>query len=285
MKKRFEHFCHDGENIDLEIVTRGLGLRSLHFGLWQDGQPLTVKEMARAQAFYTETLIGMFPALAQTVLDIGAGIGDNAIHMAEKGLHVTCISPSTIHQRHFKEHVLPEHEDIVFIRSTYEELDLDSRFDVVLMSESSNYFPIEHGLERTLRYLKGGGVLVMGALMRKDNHPRYEEMHPYQSYLDLANRKGFILKEDVDVTEQVIPTLDLAHSVFQYVPSVAEVLLDFNRRSAGVKYQIVSAIARLFFGRELFLLNDLVFNAGPHKTDPEPFREHVTYRFLMFEKP
>ncbi|GAG32064.1 unnamed protein product, partial [marine sediment metagenome] len=156
-------------SLDLDIYVKGIGLKSLHQGLWQKGQPVTLDEVSKAQKSYTEKLIDMFPKEVERVLDVGAGVGDNAIYMAEKGMKVTCISPSLSQEQYFIENILPEYETISFIRSRIEDLEIDEKFDVVLMSESSNYFPIENGLDQTIRYLKEGGYLVMGSHFRKDN--------------------------------------------------------------------------------------------------------------------
>ncbi|MHA1514577.1 MAG: class I SAM-dependent methyltransferase, partial [Candidatus Heimdallarchaeaceae archaeon] len=165
----YSKHSRDEDSLDLEIYVKGLGLKSLHQGLWQKGQPVTLDELLKAQKNYTIKLIDMFPENVETVLDVGAGVGDNAIYMAEKGMKVSCISPSPSQEEYFSENILPENENVSFIRSKFEDLEINEKFDVVIMSESSNYFPIDNGLDQTIRYLKSGGYLVMGSHFRKDN--------------------------------------------------------------------------------------------------------------------
>ncbi|MCG3260936.1 MAG: hypothetical protein H7644_14370, partial [Candidatus Heimdallarchaeota archaeon] len=65
----------DEDSLDLEIYVKGLGLKSLHQGLWQKGQPVTLDELPKAQKNYTIKLIDMFPEEVEAVLDVGAGVG------------------------------------------------------------------------------------------------------------------------------------------------------------------------------------------------------------------
>ena len=147
---KYSEFTTDGDTLELEIFVKGLGLRSLHYGLWQKGLPVTIDGVSTAQKYYTKKLIGMFPKNAETVLDVGAGIGDNAVYMAEKGMNVNCVSPSPSQQRFFEENIIPEFPGVEFVRSRYKDLVIEGAYDVVLMSKSSNYFPMEIGASQNL---------------------------------------------------------------------------------------------------------------------------------------
>jgi len=72
---KYSHFITDGDSLELEIITNGFGISSLHYGLWKEGQPLTIDELSKAQDNFTDRLIGLIPNKAKTVLDIGAGFG------------------------------------------------------------------------------------------------------------------------------------------------------------------------------------------------------------------
>ena len=274
----------DEDSLDLEIYVKGFGLKSLHQGLWQKGQPVTLDELSKAQKNYTIKLIDMFPEEVETVLDVGAGVGDNAIYMADKGMKVTCISPSPSQENYFAENILPEYENVTFIRSRFEDLEINEKFDVVLMSESSNYFPMENGLDQIIRYLKRGGYLVMGSHFRKDSRRAFKEMHVHESYLESAKKRGLILVEDIDVTSQVIQTMELYHNIYKYIPPFTEVLIDFYKKSFRKKYRIISKLVSMFFNKELDMVKEMLFEVGPRRTDPKLFLEYLTYRFIAFKK-
>ena len=271
-------------SLDLDIYIKGIGLKSLHQGFWQKGQPVNLDELPKAQRSYTVKLIDMFPKEVENVLDVGAGVGDNAIHMVEKGMKVTCISPAPSQEQYFIENILPEYENISFIRSRFEDLKIDEEFDVVLMSESNNYFPIENGLDQAIRYLKKDGYLVIGSHFRKDNREDFKEMHMYESYLEKAKERGLVLIEDIDVTNQVVQTMELYHGIYKYIPPITKVLIDFYKTSFAKKYRFISKIVSAFFNKELDMAKEMLFEVGPRRTDPELFIEYLSYRFISFKK-
>ena len=135
-------------NFELYFVTEVLHLRSLHYGYWDGGRARTgvdLEEMAEAQARFTERLVDFVPPDVKTVLDVGAGIGDNAHALARLGHRVKAISPDGNHQSYFDEIGDP---NVSFERSTFEAFESEDRFDLVLFSESHRYFDRRFGLER-----------------------------------------------------------------------------------------------------------------------------------------
>ncbi len=281
---KYSKYRHEGDSLELNLFVKGIGLKSLHLGLWPKGQPLAFDDVSEAQKKFTIKLISMFPKDVETVLDVGAGIGDNAIYMAEKGMKITCISPSPSQEKHFVENILPEYENVNFIRNKYENLDINEKFDVVLMSESCTYFPMKKGLEQTNRYLKKGGYLVVGDTFRKDNRTTFKNLHRLESYIETAEKNGLIQMENIDVTDQVIQTIELIYNVLKYIPPITEVILDFYKRMFRRKYWIISKLVSTFFPQELNIAKDILFDAGLRRADPELFLEYITYRFLAFKK-
>ncbi len=281
---KYSKYKHEGDGLELELFTKGLGLSSLHFGLWKTGQPVTLDEVPKAQKNFTIKLIDMFPEDVESVLDVGAGVGDNAIYMAKKGMRVTSISPSPSQEKHFAENILPEYENVSFIRSKYEDLEINEKFDVVLMSESCTYFPMKKGLDQTIRYLKNGGYLVLGDTFRKDKRKTFEYLHVFEIYLENAKKRGLILMEDIDITDQVFQTIELLHNVCKYFPPITETLIDFYKTSFKKKYWIISRLVSTFFNKELEIAKDILFDAGLRRTDPKLFLEYITYRFVAFKK-
>jgi len=48
-----------------------LKLDNLHFGLWEEEDPLTLEGARAAQRRYTERLVGMIPPGVNDILDVG----------------------------------------------------------------------------------------------------------------------------------------------------------------------------------------------------------------------
>jgi len=206
-----------GADLELAIMTEIFHLRSLHWGHWEEGQELSLEGLRTAQENFTNKLAGLIPKDVKTVLDVGAGIGDVAMAMAKKGLEITSISPDPYHKNHFNE-ITKEFSNIKFVQSKYEDLDLDQKFDMVLMSESCGYFPIVEGLEQTLRYLKPNGYLIIACMFKtkemKDSE-NYKYFHRLDDYLAEAKKRGLELTYDEDVTNQVTPSLDYTYHLYK----------------------------------------------------------------------
>src|SRR5258705_11932953 len=127
------------DNLDLElfICSDILKLNSLHYGYWTNGEELTLENVRKAQARYTEKLISTIPPGVSTVLDVGCGIGDNARALAASGYRVTALSPDKNHQKYFEN---GNGHHIAFHNQRFEDFHANQSFDLILMSESQNYF-------------------------------------------------------------------------------------------------------------------------------------------------
>ena len=90
--------------------------------------------------------------------------------------------------------------------------------------------------------------------------------------------------ENIDVTDQVLPTMELVHNVSKHLPPITEVLIDFYKKTYKKKYWIVSKLASTFFKQELEIAKDFLFDIGLRRTDPKLFSEYITYRFIAFKK-
>lgn len=276
---KYDHLVPKNFSLELEFSTRVLHLKSLHYGLWEENQKLDVENLGIAQKRYTQKILDFIPKDVKKVLDVGAGIGDNAIALAKERYEVTSISPEIGQKEHF-EKIIKENKGINFVHSKFEELSIDEKFDLILMSESSNYFPMEIGLKQVKRYLRKGGYLLIAGMFRKNDEDVYEEVHKYEEYVSKAKENGLSVIKDDDVTQQVIPTLELADKYYSYYVNPAiDVLSEFYQ----YKYSFKTKILKLLFSKEIKVLKDTLFELLPRRFDVERFREHVSYRFILFK--
>ena len=85
------------QDFELYFVAEVLKLSSLHYGYWEVGEAsgrIDLDEVRRAQSLFTDKLLSFIPGSVNTILDVGAGMGDNARALAAAGYRVTAISPS-----------------------------------------------------------------------------------------------------------------------------------------------------------------------------------------------
>jgi SAM-dependent methyltransferase len=269
----------DGIDFQLWFATQVLRLRSLHYGYWDDinDLPLTLDATRKAQIRYTEYLVSSVPPDVHTILDVGCGIGCNARVLASKGYKVTALSPDANHRQFFDD--FPT-DHVRFCSSKYEEYSTEESFDLVLMSESQNYFDADVGLAQTQRFLVPGGFLLICGMFRKGNSDAFSQTRNAEGeYLLKAQRHGFELIEKADITRNILPTLRMVRMAKKDYLDPA--LLAARRYGVVAPWKMRAAA--LLFRKELGQLRKI--ESYYHGfTDPEFFAMHVAYLRLLFRR-
>jgi MPBQ/MSBQ methyltransferase len=204
-----------------------LGCRYQHYGLWE-GDPLTLQGLKAAQERYSEHLCSWIPQEVRTVLDVGCGTGGNAGKLSGRGFEVEGLSPDPYQQEVFtKETGLPFHLTIL------EHFEPKKSYDLILMSESSQYIELEELFPAVKRCAPGGYLLVSDYfVLKKDNTRLTRSGHLLKRFVEEAGKHGFAIERSEDITDKVTPTLDLAKTwLNDYLnPTLRIVLEVFYRR-------------------------------------------------------
>lgn len=266
-----------GFDLELALATRVLGLESLHHGYWKDDEELTLKNLKIAQERYTDKIIASIPPNVKTILDVGCGIGDIAARLATEGYVVTSLSPIEDHE---KQYMLRNGDnENKFVLSKYEDLDINERFDLVLMAESSNYIDLEKGMLQTKRFIAEDGYLLVFGIFGKIEDEKFNRFSK-KRFVSEALNVGLSLIKEEEITSKTVKTLRFAHSIYdQYVPALVDVLKTFYQKVFSLKTKIVS----MFFRKELRLLDEALTKVVPMRIDPSEFQKHFSYEILLFE--
>jgi len=265
-------------SLELQLGTRVLHMNSLHYGLWEGIEEVTLDNLHLAQKKYTDKIVSWIPGSDFKILDVGAGIGDNAMALVKAGHKITSISPEPSQKEVFDE-IVKQYKNIKFVQTRFEDYKSEEKFDLVLMSESSNYFGMEEGLQQVRRFLKKGGYLFITGMFRNSSDVVYEEINNLEEFLNKSCEYGLKLVKDEDITDLVLPTLKLGNRAYKlYGEPAIEVFSEFYQKAFPQKLKIM----RLFFRKELKLLNDGLFSVSK-RLDPELFKKYVTYRFMIFQ--
>lgn len=258
-------------NLPLRFGHEVLGLDHLHYGLWSEDDPLDLEGFKRAQQRYTEMLLDWIPEGVRSVLDVGCGTGATARELRDRGFVVEGLSPDPYQQKLFAQRV-----GRPFHLGRFQEFEPAAAYDLVLMSESSQYIWLDSLFPAVRRAAPTGHLLVADYFtVDHDGSALAKSGHPLDAYLEAARRAGLELRRQEDVTERVLPTLDLArHWLDRYVdPSlgmVAERLAEKYPRSFGLGRRLLGRWA----GRKL--------EAGRQQIDRAAFQRLKRYQFLLF---
>ena len=262
-------------DLELYFYTEVLKLKSLHFGYWAEDQEPTLANLAAAQATYTRTLIDMIPEGVIKVLDIGCGAGDNSRTMAASACTVTAISPDAEHGKFVK-----GTPGIDFVRTKIEDLETDRKFDLVLMSECQNYFDRDLALAKCSEILELGGYVLISGIFRRSNTEDFDEIYVGSEYITAAEDAGFDLLEQVDITAETVPTIEMGRNAYHnHLVPAAKLVSHYVKNTARWKMMLL----RPFFGgqlRRLAGIGDFI----ERRVDVERFVKYASYERLLFQK-
>ena len=263
----------------LRFYREVLKLDSLHFGLWADGDPRTLEGMRIAQQRYTEHLLSFIPPETRSVLDVGCGTGSTAAQLIERGLEVTCVSPDP-----YQEELVRERFDgqVECHLACFEELSTRASYDLILMSESAQYIKVEAGCRRSHALLRPDGHLLVADYFRKTPSRRYyKTCHVASEFLDAARRHGLGLVREEDITQRVLPTLELAGRLYrEHVRPAADIALEYVESEMPVVWRAANVLLR----GKIRKLRHYVYERFPEKLDPAKFAENVRYVIYLFRR-
>lgn len=255
-----------------------LGTDDLHYGYWEDDLELNIRNLPQAQKRYSKFLQQHIPADCQTILDVGCGGGGLAHDLTELGYQVEGVSPSELLSEAAKKNVGP---DFVIYQGLFEQVEIEKKYDLVMFSESFQYIDLKVSLKKAKALLKPGGHILVCDFFRKavEGHCVIGGGHKIEQFREAVSDAGLEPLEDVDITAQTAPNLDI-------VRDMAEQLLQPTLKLIGYTFSNnhpwISRLFRWKFRRKLEKIDDKYF-AG--KRNAEVFAQFKTYRlFLMQEK-
>ena len=273
----------DGLDLELFFCTEILKLTSLHYGYWEeserlkeDGEKLTLDCLRGAQQKYTDMLIEAIPKDVSSILDVGCGIGDVARALSKLEYDVTAISPDSNHAKYFENYL----SKLTFLQTKFEDLNSHNKFDLILMSESQNYFPTEIGFHQCASFLSPEGYLLVAGMFRKDSSSKITEVpNTIEDYIKTAEKHGLLLIGNVDITQNILPTIDFVYeSIQNYVEPGVKMLNQFISSIAPLKSSFIKFIFRKQINKTA-----QIYNYYRKRTDPLFFQKNLVYARLLFQ--
>lgn len=207
------------QNAALNYYLQLTGSSYLHYGYWE---PLPVSTEERslfrlqiAQEAYSKKLLSFLPPNIESLLDVGCGIGGNAVFLLDQGLKVDGLAPDPFQQEKFLEKTQGRAK---FYLSKFEDFQTPYPYDVVMLSESSQYMASEDIAKSAAAALKPNGYLLLADMLRTDaNYTEgiFSNCHIVEELSDALSHAGFQLIKREDISQPVAPTLDLAVEHFR----------------------------------------------------------------------
>ena len=278
LKRKFEPeniATIDDFDFELYFVTVILGLNSLHYGYWKEDKLQTLENVKEAQGEYTKTLLSLIPSSVKSVLDVGSGIGDNAKAMVKTGLRVSAISPDKNHGQYYLQEPL-----INFYNLRFENFNEIEKFDLVLMSESHNYFDTNQALEKTNKLLNQNGYLLVSGIFNMSQDKTLDDVYyTEEDYITAAKNNGLELVDRVDITHNVLPTLKILYEMYtKYFLPTKKMFNHYLTFSAKYKWKVL----RWLFNKQFKQLGKWESYYGS-RLNPDLFENNARYLRLLFK--
>lgn len=200
----------------------------LHFGYWSEDENENVVE---AQKKLSNLITSFISEHARRILDVGCGLGQTAIELAQGGREVVGISPDqelVKYARMLAKKEIPSSTNITFKLSHFEDYTDKNRFGCLLFQESLQYLHDLKGVFRKAEELvKNDGMIVICDEVRYQE--RLEEMtsvHIKTDILNYAKEAGLELKHNISISKQVLKTFDFV--IGEFLNRREEILHEFR---------------------------------------------------------
>lgn len=262
---------------DLELALYGtvFGNNFLHYGYFADPavapESLSFDDLCRAMDDYASLLVERCRP-GERVLDVGCGMGGLLARLDAAGMQPTGLTPNHAHAAHIRSH-WPR---VPLIESTLETAPAEAskgRFDVVVNSESFQYIGLDAGMQAVRACLDPSAPdprwLVID-YFRLNEGAKNRSGHLLADFEAGLARHGWQVRERVDVTENVLPSLAYGRMLATRfaIPMVRFGTEKLLRRRPLVDY---------LFGDSA---RDRIDGIRLHTLDPDTFRREK--RYLLF---
>jgi len=272
---------HISREVGLEIghiLGKGLfRLEHLHYGLWKKGLEPDVLNLHLAQEEYCRFVISHIPAEVKSILDVGCGAGAFSKKLVDLGYEVDCVCP-TEYQNELVEELLGGSSEI--FKCKFEDIQTDRKYDMVMFCESFQYIDLDRVIDIAAGLLKQGGYMLICDFFKKQSADScgIKGGHKLDKFMNLIERSSFKMIEDIDITAETSPNLDI-----------------LDRATKDVMIPVVDAAERFFKSRHPIALKILKWKYRKKIEKAEQkylkgnrtgkdFAEYKTYRLFVCRK-
>lgn len=260
------------------IVGKGLfKLDHLHYGLWKKGLEPEILNLHIAQDEYCKFIISHIPAEVKSILDVGCGAGAFSKRLVDLGYNVDCVCP-TEYQNKLVEELLGGTSEV--FKCKLEDIQTDKKYDMVQFCESFQYIDLDRVLDIAAALIKPGGYMLISDFFKTQPADKYgiKGGHKFDKFMDLLGKSPFQIIEDIDITEQTAPNMDI-----------------LDRATKEVMIPVANAAERFFHSRHPFVLKFIKWKYRKKiekaekkylqgKRAGKDFAESKTYRLFVCRK-
>ena len=256
----------------LRFYNEVLGLKHLHYGIWDEDSELTIANLKLAQKRYEDLLADNIPKDVKTTLEAGCGTGAMWTRMLEMGLDAEALSPDVNQME-----MLTKTISSPFHFCRFEDFKPEKSYDLVLMSESAQYIPLDQLFVNVKKSLRSKGYWMLCDYFTLDHSEGVlaKSGHNFNKFMQLAKENGFELLKEQDITREATRTLDFAKELVQKGKIGFDIITEKFRFDHPLLTRFVSWLMR----KKIRKLDE-----GLELLDGEKFMANKKYVFLLFQR-
>ena len=264
-----------GLEIGLVLSRFFLNTEHLHFGYWPDDLEVSLNNLKKAQDYHSEKIIHSIPKNVKTILDVGSGSGGLAGKLVDNGYHVDCVSPSEYLSDSIEQKLKKR---VTVYRSTFEDLDLQKKYDLVVFSESFQYVNIKKALNKIpLAVQEKGHVLICDFFRKPGTGTKpLGGGHDWEVFQDNLSDHSFTEIINKDITRETARTYDLIN---QIIGEVADPVRSLSAKYLDSQYPKGMKFLRWYFKKKIKRINRIYFSGN---MTGDMFNKLKTYRVLLY---
>ena len=265
-----------GLEIGLVLSRFFFNTEHLHFGYWPDNLPLNIDNLKQAQDYHSDQIINSIPKNVDTILDVGSGSGGLAEKLIEKKYTVECVSPSEYLSDAIEKKLINK---VKVHRSTFENLNIDKKFDLVIFSESFQYVNIKKTLSKVPNFLNENAHFLICDFFRKPDTSTklLGGGHAWDEFCNEISSTFFKNILDQDITIETARTYDLINKI---INNVAEPVRDLSIKYLESNYPKIMKLLRWYLDQKIKRINRIYFSGN---MTGETFINLKTYRLLLYK--
>jgi SAM-dependent methyltransferase len=253
----------------------------LHVGYWDDSDIVKFENLKNAQWKYVNHVIEKIPVSTKTILDVGCGTGIVANKLADMGYTVDCVNPDLLQKEIFENKY---GNKLKLYCCKFEDLDIDKKYDLILMMESLEYIDLVMALKQSMKYLNKNGILIVSDFFRTTEDREYHSFHILNNFIDTLKKFNFKIKLEEDITTRILPTLDVASEIYDnYALPVTKTIIESIASSASKRIlsNILLKVFLFMFSKKINKMRYNLFERIPKLLDKQNFLKKVVYRIYL----
>tara|TARA_A100001234_G_C12612090_1_gene379956 strand:+ start:255 stop:1097 length:843 start_codon:yes stop_codon:yes gene_type:complete len=264
-----------GLEIGLVLSRFFLNTEHLHFGYWPEDLDVNLNNVKKAQDYHSEKIIKSIPKNVETILDVGSGSGGLAEKLVDNGYHVDCVSPSEYLSDSIEQKLKKR---ATVYRSTFEDLDLQKKYDLVIFSESFQYVNIKKSLNKIPLVVQEKGHVLICDFFRKPGTGKKPlgGGHDWEVFQDNLSDHSFTEILNKDITRETARTYDLIN---QIIGEVADPVRSLSAKYLDSQYPTGMKFLRWYFKKKIKRINRIYFSGN---MTGDMFNKLKTYRVLLY---